>query len=93
LQPFAGYDYRNGFRWNGDKFVEVDDQKEPQRARDALRLTPDDDTDEDDGSNGFLELCRAQTMQRAGTINSSPDMKQGRHRQLCPSPWRGNHST
>jgi hypothetical protein len=51
----TGYKDRNGFRWNGEKFVAVPFERKPQTQPAAdSRLSPDDETDEDDGPTGFL---------------------------------------
>jgi hypothetical protein len=51
----TGYMHRNGFRWDGEKFVAVLFEKKSQTEAAAVsRLSPDDEADEDDGQTGFL---------------------------------------
>jgi hypothetical protein len=53
--PATGYLDRNGFRWDGEKFVAVPFEKKSQTELAAdSRLSPDDEADEDDGQTGFL---------------------------------------
>jgi hypothetical protein len=53
--PATGYRDRNGFRWDGEKFVAVPFERKPQAELAAnSRLSPDDEADEDDGQTGFL---------------------------------------
>jgi hypothetical protein len=56
LTPRAtGYKDRNGFLWDGEKFISVPFEGNPQTQPAAdSRLSPDDDADEDDGHSGFL---------------------------------------
>ncbi|HKV61469.1 MAG TPA: hypothetical protein VJO16_06120 [Candidatus Acidoferrum sp.] len=53
--PATGYKDRNGFRWDGEKFVAVPFEQKPQAKSAAnSRLSPDDEADEDDAQTGFL---------------------------------------
>lgn len=67
FQPRVDYGGLNGFRWNGEKFVGVDALREPHAGRGAgSRLAPDDDTEEDDGSNGFLSSAARKQFKEQG---------------------------
>ena len=51
----TGYKDRNGFRWDGEKFVAVPFERKSQTTLAAdSRLSPDDEADEDEGPTGFL---------------------------------------
>jgi hypothetical protein len=51
----TGFKDRNGFRWDGEKFISVPFERKSQTQTEAnARLSPDDDADEDDGQSGFL---------------------------------------
>jgi hypothetical protein len=53
--PATGYRDRNGFRWDGEKFVAVPFERKPEIQSTAdSRLSPDDEADEDDRQMGFL---------------------------------------
>jgi hypothetical protein len=53
--PATGYKDRNGFRWDGEKFVAVPFERKSQtEAAGDSRLSPDDEADEDEGQSGFL---------------------------------------
>ena len=56
LTPFAmGQNERNGFQWDGNKFVLVSPERKSQTQTGAdSRLSPDDEEDEDSGQTGFL---------------------------------------
>ena len=82
LQLRASYDHRNGFRWNGDKFIEVDAQEELQNSRDTSRLVPDND-DEDDGLNGFLSSAARKQFKEQGW----------HYKQLPAYETRSSHAT
>jgi hypothetical protein len=51
----TGYKDRNGFSWDGEKFVAVPFERKSQTKLAAdSRLSPDDEADEDEGPTGFL---------------------------------------
>jgi hypothetical protein len=64
LQP-TRYKDRNGFRWDGEKFVAVPLERKPQAQAEAnSRLSPDD-VDEDDEPTGFLTPAARKTFKDA----------------------------
>jgi hypothetical protein len=62
----TGYKDRNGFRWDGEKFVSVPLERKPLAQSEAnSQLSPDDDADEDDGQTGFLTAAARKTFKDA----------------------------
>src|SRR5260370_24091105 len=62
----TGYKDRNGFRWDGEKFVSVPFERKPLAEPEAnSQLSPDDDADEDDGQSGFLTAAARKTFKDA----------------------------
>lgn len=65
--PGHTYDSRNGFRWDGEKFVPVSPEpKSPAPAAGSSRLAPDDDAEEEDGSTNFLRPAAREAFKHAG---------------------------
>ncbi len=66
--PFSfGANRREGFRWNGEKFVPVPAQpKAATAASTGSKLSPDDADDEDNDNTGFLSAEARTTFKTAG---------------------------
>lgn len=60
----GGYNDRNGFRWDGDKFVPVT-PKQASQAKEDSTLSPDDD-DEEGNYPGFLRPAARKAFKAAG---------------------------
>jgi hypothetical protein len=68
VTPMAvGSSHRNGFRWDGAKFVAVPPQKKQNtEAGSSTTLSPDDVDDEYDGEMGFLNPSARKAFKDAG---------------------------
>jgi hypothetical protein len=62
--PPMGYSKRNGFRWDGEKFVTIPFERKTQTSATA-NLRPDDDAEEDDEQGGFLTPAARKTFKDA----------------------------
>ena len=64
-QP-TGHKDREGFRWDGEKFIAVPFERKPEAQAEAnSQLRPDDDADEDDEPSGFLTPAARKTFKDA----------------------------
>ena len=67
--PATGFRDRNGFRWNGEKFVALAPEHRAPTAAEgsSTQLSPDDVAAEDDEADGgFLDKTRRKTFKDAG---------------------------
>jgi hypothetical protein len=66
LTPRVDFDHRSGFAWDGQKFVVIAAPLPPKKPNAGTTLAPDDDSEEDDGSYGFLNSAARKAFKEQG---------------------------